>query len=93
MQEREYKKQKKGQKPRIPPTKRGNYLDNMISESKKYPKSKFYNVINEMPVAKPKNARKLYETKRNTFIDDITNPKNKNAVPGVGKYNLNLTLK
>lgn len=46
-----------------------------------------------MPPAKPKYSKKLYETKRNTFIDDINNPKNKNAVPGVGKYNVTLTLK
>ncbi len=45
-----------------------------------------------MPEAKPKNAQKKYETKRNTFIDDIINPKKAKAVPGVGKYNVTLTL-
>ena len=33
---------------------------------------------------------KKYETKRNTFIDDINNNK-KFKVPGVGKYNLEPT--
>jgi len=44
-----------------------------------------------MPDAKPKGAIKKYETKRNTFIDDIINPKKAKAVPGVGKYNIILT--
>jgi hypothetical protein len=43
-----------------------------------------------MPEAKPKHSKKLYETKRNTFIDDINKPRNK-WVPGVGKYNVTLT--
>ena len=41
-----------------------------------------------MPESKPKNAIKKYETKRNTFIDDIINPKKAKAVPGVGLYNI-----
>jgi hypothetical protein len=44
-----------------------------------------------MPLAKPKNAVKKYETKKNTFMDEITNPKRVKAVPGVGKYNIVLT--
>ena len=68
-------------------------MDEMLRvDRKKYPAPVHYNVTNEMPPAKPKNARKLYETKRNTFIDDINNPRRKNAVPGVGKYNVTLTL-
>lgn len=61
-------------------------------DRKKYPAAVHYNVTNEMPPAKPKNPKKLYETKRNTFIDDITNPKRVKAVPGVGKYNITDTL-
>jgi hypothetical protein len=45
-------------------------------------------VAGNMPEAHPKNPKKLYETKRNTFIDDIINPKHAKAVPGVGKYNV-----
>jgi len=44
-----------------------------------------------MPLAKPKNPVKKYETKRDTFIDIIRKPKNVKAVPGVGKYNIILT--
>lgn len=61
-------------------------------DRKKYPGSVHYNVTNELPPAKPKNPRKLYETKKRTFIDEITNPKKAKAVPGVGKYNITLTL-
>lgn len=43
------------------------------------------------PDANPKNPKKLRETKRNTFIDDIMNPVNVKKVPGVGKYNLEPT--
>jgi len=63
----------------------------MIRDWKKYPKSVHYNVTNNMPDAKPKGAIKKYETKRNTFIDDIRNPKKVKEVPGVGKYNIILT--
>jgi len=61
-------------------------------DRKKYPAAVHYNVTNDMPPAKPKNPKKLYETKRNTFIDDIIAPKKAKAVPGVGKYNITLTL-
>jgi hypothetical protein len=58
---------------------------------KKYPKPVHYNVTNDMPKAKPKNATKKYETKKNTFMDEITDPKRIKDVPGVGKYNIILT--
>ena len=44
-----------------------------------------------MPLAKPKVIIKKHETKRSTYIDNIFNKKNMNAVPGVGKYNIILT--
>ena len=59
--------------------------------TKKYPRSVHYDVVIKWPDAKPKNQKKLHETKRNTFIDDINNPKNKIKVPGVGLYNLEPT--
>ena len=64
----------------------------LLVDRKKYPVATHYNVTNEMPPAKPKNAKKLYETKRNTFIDDIIHPKRDNALPVVGKYNITITL-
>ena len=39
------------------------------------PASVHYNVVPNWPDAKPKGATKKYETKRNTFIDDINNKK------------------
>lgn len=57
-------------------------------DRKKYPKPTHYDTIINWPDAKPKNPVKKHETKRNTFIDDINNPKNVKAVPGVGQYNL-----
>lgn len=53
-------------------------------DRKKYPKPTHYDMIVKWPDAKPKNPKKVHETKRNTFIDDINNPKNVKAVPGVG---------
>lgn len=49
-----------------------------------------YNVVKPWPEAKPKTARKVYETKKNSFIDDISNPKRFHP-PGVGTYNLRMT--
>jgi hypothetical protein len=70
-------------------TRRGSFLDDLYRiDRKKYPYATHYNVAGVMPEAHPKNAKKLYETKRNTFIDDILNPKKVKAVPGVGKYNV-----
>ena len=50
-----------------------------------------YDVVPKWLDAKPKEIKKLYATKRSTFIDDINNPVNVAKVPGVGKYNLNPT--
>lgn len=50
-----------------------------------------YNVTNENPEAKPKNGRKVYETKKETFIDEIINNKHRKT-PGVGKYNVTTTM-
>ena len=61
-------------------------------DRKKYPYSTHYNVANNMPDANPKNAKKLHETKRNTFIDDIQDPKHIKDVPGVGKYDVQPTV-
>lgn len=64
----------------------------LLVDRKKYPAAVHYNVTNEMPPAKPKDAKKRYETKKITFIDEIVNPKRAKAVPGVGKYNITQTL-
>ena len=66
--------------------------DFLLIDRKKYPVATHYNITNECPPAKPKNPKKLYETKRNTFIDDLIAPKKAKAVPGVGKYNITPTL-
>mgnify|MGYP006080234633 CR=1 FL=1 len=58
---------------------------------KKYPRPILYDVVVKWPDANPKNPKKLHETKKNTFIDKIFNPKNVVKVPGVGKYNLEPT--
>ena len=60
-------------------------------DRKIYPAPVHYDVVPKWLDAKPDKPRKLHETKRNTFIDDINNPKNVAKVPGVGNYNLELT--
>ena len=60
-------------------------------DRKVYPKPTHYDVFVNWPDANPKETKKRHETKRNTFIDKINNPKNVKAVPGVGAYNLDLT--
>jgi hypothetical protein len=59
--------------------------------TKKYPRSVHYDVVIKWPDANPKHQKKLHETKRNTFIDDINNPRNVKKVPGVGNYDLEPT--
>jgi hypothetical protein len=58
-------------------TRRGSFLDSIERVNRKVlPAPTHYDVVPKWLEAKPKNAKKLYVTKRNTFIDDINNPKN-----------------
>jgi hypothetical protein len=73
-------------------TRRGSFLDYIERVNRKVtPASTHYETVPIWPIPKPDNPKKLYETKRNTFIDDINNPKNVAKVPGVGTYNLKPT--
>lgn len=78
----------KGGKPRVKALKRGSYLDFLNQNFKLYPKAKIYDIRNTMPDPKPKGARVLKPTKRDTFIDKIFNEKKEKRVPGVASYNL-----
>jgi hypothetical protein len=89
VRQRKYLEQKKGQKDPRYVTRRGSYLDRIERVNTKiYPRATHYNVGINWPDANPKNHKKIHETKRNTFIDDINNPVNVKKVPGVGKYNV-----
>ena len=92
IKEREYLKQKKGQKPKNAPTKRGNFLDDITKLTKHVPGPQKYDVtIRWVPEGKDKKRPKSAPTQRVTYITEIFRIAQKRAIPGVGKYNLQKT--
>ena len=57
-------------------------------DHKKFPPATIYDLEFQWPKTHPDNPRKQIATKRNTYMDQIFSPKNMNAVPGVGKYDM-----